>query len=333
MNTTDDVPNRADEEASLWAAKLDGGDLGPAEQAELEAWLAAGPDRRELLGSYCDVSVDLDQLLPELARSGRLERPASGRPSGRRTLGWLAAGAACAAALAAAFLWMGLPGARPETISAPVAQRRAFTLADGSRVELNANTSLLVENGKSERRVKLADGEAFFQVSKDKERPFIVETPAGSVRVTGTRFDVKTSATSELVVTVEEGSVQVRPGDPVVAKTSEPVLLGPGDSLSVAGSGVSLKGLSADALEDALAWRDGKIVCVAMPVSELLAQVSRFHGRAITATAGASVRRINARMSLDDLDQFFKDLEQADSKLQVSFGADGVARVRLRSED
>lgn len=70
-----------------------------------------------------------------------------------------------------------------------------MTLDDGTRVHLNYNTTLTYPihfNGKT-REVELT-GEAFFFVSKDQKRPFIVHTPQGDVRVYGTEFDVKTSS-------------------------------------------------------------------------------------------------------------------------------------------
>ena len=333
MSPTDKIPNPAEEMASLWAARLDGGVLSKPEQAELDAWLAESPDRRALLEDYCGVSAKLDRLLPALAAEGRVVIPQRDRPARARwTPGWVAAGAFAAAAVAVAAFWLGRPGMGPERIASPVAQRRAFMLSDGTRVELNANTSLLVENGRAERRVRLADGEAFFEVTKDKSRPFIVETPAGSVRVTGTQFDVRTEATSELIVTVVEGSVQVRPGADAAAQSEGPVMLGPGDRLSVAEGSVDLTALSADALEDDMAWREGKMVCVHMPLSELLSRVAHFHGRSITTTPGASDLKISGRTSLDDCDQFFKDLEFIEPKVHVTIGPDGAARVSLRAE-
>src|SRR5688572_32627171 len=93
------------------------------------------------------------------------------------------------------------------------AERGSRTLADGTRVELNANTSLRFENTRTQRLVQLASGEAHFIVTKDESRPFIVQTPAGSVRVTGTTFNVRSDpARNTFEVTVVEGSVQVRTG-------------------------------------------------------------------------------------------------------------------------
>ncbi|HMD60224.1 MAG TPA: FecR domain-containing protein, partial [Opitutaceae bacterium] len=295
------------------------------------AWLAEDSTRTVLLSQYCQFSADLDRLLPTLVASGAVAIP-QGTPARRPWNPWMFATAGLlAGAVAVAGVWLFHPGPWPDTIATSVSQRREFKLADGTRVELNANTSVAIENGRAERRVRLADGEAYFIVSKDKSRPFIVETPAGSVRVTGTIFNVRTEATTELDVTVVEGSVQVRPGETGGAQPSGPVDIGAGDNLHAGGQVVTIRALSSAALEDALAWRQGQVVFDGVPLSEALARYSRYHGRQITATPGAAGLRVGGRYSLDDLDGFFAALEQA-LPVRVAHGPGGSVRVSLRNE-
>jgi transmembrane sensor len=261
-----------------------------------------------------------------LVASGAVDFPHAA-PARRPWNPWmLAAAGLLATAVAVAAVWRVLPRARPDTIATSIAQRREFTLSDGSRVELNANTSMVVENGRAERRVRLASGEAYFIVSKDKSRPFIVETPAGSVRVTGTIFNVRTETATELVVTVVEGSVQVRPGD-----SSGPVEIHAGDSLTAEADGVSRRALTLSELDEALAWRHGQIVFAGVTLADALARYSRFHGRQITASAGAAGQRLGGRYSLDDLDEFFAELQQA-LPVRVTQDPGGSVRVSLRTE-
>jgi transmembrane sensor len=333
MNRPTPIPDPAAEDlASLWAARLEGSDLTPADRSELEAWLAGDPSRRDILSRYCRFSADLDVLITELAAAGAVGAPRP-RPAPRAGLNpWkVSAAGLVAASLVAGAVWLGFPGRRPESLSTPAGQRGAFTLADGTRVELNANTSILVENSRDERRVRLANGEAFFVVSKDSARPFIVETPAGSVRVTGTIFNVLTEASSRLDVTVVEGSVQVRPGDADGAPTSGPVKLGAGDRLDDEVGSVSITLLSPGDIDDALAWRQGQIVCKGMPLSEALDRFAHFHGRVLTATAGAGRRSIGGRYPLGNLDEFLAYLDQG-LKLRVTRDASGAVRVSLPGE-
>ena len=328
-SSRDDV----EEQASLWAARLEGAVLTEQERRELESWVAGEPTHREALAAYCGLSKRLDDAVSRLVSSGAIEvRQEAPRVPSRA---WRLAGAGMAvAAVALGILWMVRPSGRAETLSAPAGQRQAFTLSDGTRIELNANTSVIVENGRSERRVHMASGEAFFVVAKDKARPFIVDTPAGSVRVTGTIFNVLTEAASQLDVTVVEGSVQVRAGDADSAQSAGPVGLGAGDRLSAIRGGVSLTRLSDADLDDALAWRQGKIVCRMMPLSEALSLFAHFHGRKIEVSTGAAALQMGGRYSIEDLDGFLAQLElvQQAHKVRVERGAGGSIRVSLVGE-
>ena len=98
-----------------------------------------------------------------------------------------------------------------QTITVPAGQRINITLVDGTNVWLNARTSLSypVKFGKNNRQVVL-DGEAYFDVTKDKSKPFIVQTDNYNVEVLGTQFDVNAySETGEFETTLMSGSVTV----------------------------------------------------------------------------------------------------------------------------
>ena len=98
-----------------------------------------------------------------------------------------------------------------QTITVPAGQRNNITLVDGTNLWLNARTSLSypVKFGKNNRQVVL-DGEAYFDVTKDKSKPFIVQTDNYNVEVLGTQFDVNAySETGEFETTLMSGSVKV----------------------------------------------------------------------------------------------------------------------------
>ncbi len=234
-----------------------------------------------------------------------------------------------AAAVALAF-WLARPKTQFENIATPAAHRQVLDLADGTRVELNARTSLQVAIDGNTRGVRLSSGEAFFAVHKDASRPFVVETPAGSVRVTGTKFDVRTESAGAIDVTVLEGSVQARPGD-AGGRPVTPYVLTAGDRLSAdSGRLPSVQNLSGSALDEALAWRDGQIVFRGTPLREALARFGRYHGVNITATESAAVLSVGGQYSLDDLDGFLIGLEGV-LPVKVIRNPDGT--VLVRSED
>ena len=175
----------AEEQASLWAARLDGSVLTADQRTALDTWLAEHPAHRPLLSQYCQFSADLEQQLPLI--SGIRELSAEGQPSlpTAQPQPWsrwplMASVALTAAAAVALLFWLGRPAHQLENLATPAAQRQTLTLVDGTRIELNAQTSLQVEIGPHDRHVRLAAGEAFFTVRKDPARPFLVETPAGA---------------------------------------------------------------------------------------------------------------------------------------------------------
>lgn len=331
MNRPTHVPDpAAEEQASLWAARLEGSNLSDCDRAELDAWLEGDPSRRRLLSSYCSLSARLDVAIPELAAAGAVSLPP--RRERPRWNPWkLSTAALASAAVVVAVVAYERSGGGTEDLSTPAGQRGSFTLSDGTQVELNANTSITVQNGRAERRVHLANGEAFFVVSRDKTRPFTVDTPAGSVRVTGTIFNVLTEAASQLDVTVVEGSVQVRPDDPASGHASAPTVLEAGGVLKSENGTVSIRTLSPADIDDTLAWRQGQIVCKAMPVSEALARFAHYHGRVMSATAAAGATSVGGVYPLGNVDEFL-DYLTSGLGIRVAHAADGSVRVSLPGE-
>lgn len=98
-----------------------------------------------------------------------------------------------------------------QTITVPVGQRAQITLADGTRVWLNAKSTLTYASnfGRAERSVTL-DGEAYFEVAKNKEIPFYVNTEKNRVEAVGTAFNVCAyKGSNEFETTLTEGIVDI----------------------------------------------------------------------------------------------------------------------------
>lgn len=311
MNVSKNHHNSAaDEQAALWAARLDGDNLDRAQRTELDAWLAQHPAHRTLLSQYCQFSADLETNVPALVTTGAIAMPATKSRQVRFNFRLFAGVVLAAAAAIAVTVTVVRPSSPVQHFAKASAQRGSETLSDGTRVELNANTSLLFENKKDERRVRLAGGEALFAVTRDPTRPFHVDTPAGTVRVTGTTFNVRVDAATKLFeVTVVEGSVDVRSGSNHNAAAQSPEPLGAGDHYSSRG-GIT-RSFTANELDDTLAWRQGKIVFYDAPLSEALARFAQYHGRGIHVAPDIANDRVGGRHALDDLKGFLAGLELA----------------------
>ena len=113
-----------------------------------------------------------------------------------------------------------------QTITVPAGQRAQITLADGTKVWLNSKSTLTYASnfGRKERNVEL-DGEAYFEVAKDKDKPFIVKTKEQSIEALGTKFNVSAYPTDSLLTTtLLEGSVLLTTQNllhPMVLKPNE----------------------------------------------------------------------------------------------------------------
>lgn len=310
--------SRSDQDAAaLWAARIDGGGLSAAQRVELEAWLQRDPARRALLSAYCQLSVDLEGQLPAVVAGG----PAASRRSRWHGLA-VAAGLAAALALGIGLTTRPRQPDAPATIATAPARRQTITLADGTRADLNAQTTLRVDfRDRAQRLVRLDHGEALFTVAKNPERPFVVETPGGRIRVTGTIFNLRADARGQLEVTVLEGSVEVAPH-----AATEPLCLLPGDQVRLADGRLFVRRGRPELTTDAAAWRDGQIVFDELPLGEAAARFAAYHGRAIEVAPEVAQLRLGGRYSLDDLDGFLAALARV-LPVRVERGPNGATRV------
>jgi transmembrane sensor len=218
-----------------------------------------------------------------------------------------------------------------DTISTRTANRQTLALSDGSRADLNAQTQLKIDFRYGRRLVHLTEGEAFFTVAKDAEHPFLVETPAGTVQVTGTQFNVRLSSDKSAEVTLLEGSVAISTPGAGSSRVHEisPVALAPGEQVTLADGRPDLRMLTPSALESVTAWRDGRLILDELTVAEAAARMSRYHGKRINVDPEAGTVRLGGSCPLDDLPSFLQSLK-ATQKLTILDNRDGSYRVLLR---
>jgi transmembrane sensor len=147
-------------------------------------------------------------------------------------------------------------------------------LPDGSSIELNRSSELSFKSefAEKERRVSLK-GEAFFQVQRDENRPFIIETASGQVQVLGTSFNVRAYPKEAIFeVYVASGKVRV-----TVEGANQPMELGKGaffrldKSTNKAFTGVDVAGVPA-------AWHTGVLSFKGQPIPSILEGMERLYG-------------------------------------------------------
>ena len=160
------------------------------------------------------------------------------------------------------------------TISVPAGQRINITLTDGTNVWLNARTSLTypVKFGKKNRQVIL-DGEAYFDVAKDKNKPFIVHTQNSSVKVLGTEFNIDAYSYNDFVATtLVEGSVEFSYNNKF--EQAQTMLLKPNEQALYDKKTYQAAKKETYVPKD-IAWRNGQIVLKETPLSDILWTLSK----------------------------------------------------------
>ncbi len=117
---------------------------------------------------------------------------------------------------------------RHHIVNIPKGRMYHILLSDGTEVWLNADSRLSFPSKFSTaKRVVKLEGEAYFKVAKDENRPFVIETDMLVTHVLGTEFNVKAYKDSEHHVTLVEGSVEV-----CLAKNKRCVMLKPGEDIA-----------------------------------------------------------------------------------------------------
>jgi ferric-dicitrate binding protein FerR (iron transport regulator) len=197
------------------------------------------------------------------------------------------------------------------TISTARGNRYQLLLGDGTKVWLNSATSLkypVAFNGK-ERRVELT-GEGFFEVAKDKTKPFSVVTSSQEIRVLGTHFNVSSYKDEETVqTTLIEGSVSVKD-----KRTA--VVLKPGSQAMSNASGLHV---NTDVDTDkVISWKQGWFDFDGMDFKMILRQVSRWYDVDVVYKGNIPDEKFGGRIKRDvPLSQVLQLLQNRGVKFQL----------------
>lgn len=272
------VTEKTTDHAADWFVRLHSGAVTESARVNHEAWLAEDEHNRD---RYETILRSMGNLAPlddwMRAEANRLNARVMGRRA-RRTRGLIGGLASAAAAAAVVTFWITTNSAGfYETTRA---EQREISLDDGSRIHLNAASSVKVRYNPDLRAVELNRGEGVFDVSRDAQRPFVVAAADAEVVAIGTQFRVRLVG-RDVTVTVLEGAVAVfnrhasgALPQGAVRSRSEPTLLYANDQITL-NDGTMTVVESVNALA-ATAWREGKLVYDATPLRHVVAEMSRY---------------------------------------------------------
>lgn len=296
-------PDSAKDQALEWVARLVTGQADAALLAEFEQWRDSDPRNEKALAEarrlWLLIGAPLEaQYAPVLASQAVQRRPA-------RTLlrrgPWLAMAAGVVLAVGLATHWL-LDGRYDQATG--VGEQRTVALSDGSTMWLNTASAADIRVNGQERHVRLARGEAYFDVARMPDRPFTVDAGEGRIVVLGTAFGVRREG-SDVVVTVQRGRVQVSGSGtaPVVLVHDQEVRVRPGDRR---GQVVRVNA------EQALAWRTGHLQFENRPIGEVLKELKRYDRRlVIVAYPDADRLRVTSIVDLARIDEWYGVLGQS----------------------
>ncbi|MEI6276983.1 MAG: FecR domain-containing protein [Prolixibacteraceae bacterium] len=172
------------------------------------------------------------------------------------------------------------------TIKVPNGQRSQITLYDGTKVWLNSGTTFrypVLFSSKS--REVIIEGEAFFDVAKDKEHPFILNAGNLSVEVLGTHFDVCAyPEENELSTTLVEGSVNV-----LNTTTGKRVILKPGEQvvLNRLTNGLEINAVNTDLYTS---WKENLLKFDNATFEEVIKKMERWYDVKIFVASGIDTK-------------------------------------------
>ena len=193
------------------------------------------------------------------------------------------------------------------TLYTPAGQRAQLVLQDGTEVWLNAKSKLIYPSqftGK-ERKV-VVEGEAFFNVAKDYEKPFIVSSQDVDMKVLGTQFNVYCYPEAGYIQTsLLEGSVRVFFQD----KESEGITLKPDQQVTVTGGKMVVEPIS---LNDHFLWREGIYAFENEPLINILKKMELYYDVKIMVkdTSLFNDTYTGKFRQRDSLDDVFRVLQQ-----------------------
>lgn len=268
------------------------GNLTIAEQQELKNHLESDPADKKIFEDYCLLWEESDQkiaLMPIDVESALIRTKR--RIFFRRTnlfqfLQHAAAVFILAGLFSTAYIYYYSSGSLHDLIEHPAivqeistifGARSKFQLSDGTSVILNSGSKLIfpIEFKGDSRKVELV-GEAFFEVTPDAKKPFIVKTSAINVKVLGTAFNLQAFPESnEIVTTLVHGKVvleressgnsiqlaELKPSDRAVFKTDQKVI-----NIS-----------SEEDLDKFISWKDGKLVFYNDSIQEVAKKLENWY--------------------------------------------------------
>jgi transmembrane sensor len=271
-----------EEEAIEWVIRTR--DPGFEDWEGFTSWLERDVDHSML---YDQLSLAEERIADHLARQARSAPLIVERQPRRVRPLWLGGAVAASAAALALFFGTVDRGYQAQEYATGPGERRQIQLADGSRIDLNGSTRLLVDGP---RHARLDQGEALFTIVHDETRPFEVASGDSLIRDVGTVFNLVRSPRT-FTVTVSEGAIVFNPDE-------EKVQVPAGKSLE-AGAGANSLRLTDIQPDQVGGWREGRLVYQGAALDGVAEDLSRAIGLPVEAAPALARRPFSGIIQID----------------------------------
>lgn len=289
--------SRIDDEAAAWLARRQ--DRQAWDEAGFQAWYDADPRHQ---GAYLRAEAAW-HLLGQAQGLSLASVPVRKKGFDRRLL----LSGAAAAALGA--LMVGVVIRNRMTLTTARGELRNVPLRDKSLAMINTDSQIEVDIGHSLRHVRLDKGEAWFQVAKNPEAPFVVSAGDVRVRAVGTAFSIRRRDDGADVM-VTEGTVETwRTGDPQTRTR-----LTAGNTAFVPYAGAARTDIAYQPAEVTrkLAWREREIILKQETLSDAAAEFNRYNAVQIVISDPAlNHERLVGGFRVDEPDSFARAVHAA----------------------
>lgn len=299
---------KQDAEARAWLLTFASEEASPEMERAFTDWLAASEENRQAYERAHRLWEGLAEVdgIEDLLTDRDNVRALPQRPALTRRLllgGGLAAGLACAAAVG--LLALQPPPAEEIMLVTARGEIKTFTLSDGSQITLGGASRVRGEFTGKTRDLKLAAGNAYFDIARDEDRPLTVDTGDVQVRVLGTRFDIKKRA-DKVSVSVDSGHVRVMAGNLIETRD-----LLAGDKI-VSTAALRLGTVEGFDAEKELSWRSGRLSFVDAPLRDIVADMNQYSDRPVRLGPGAPAdMRLTLSFSVQQIGQVLAGLDAA----------------------
>lgn len=306
-------------EASRWVVEQRSGTMTAGQRAALRAWLDEHPDHQTAFGEIAGIASSaaalrsLADLEPRPAlpgavpsRHSRAWAQVAGSPRRRIVATAIAASLAGTVLLLPALPWRG-----GTEISTTVAETRTLLLGDGTRVTLGPESLIRADVDGGGRHAEIVHGEAFFEVAHDAARPFTVDAGDTTVRVLGTRFDVRRTG-GRVSTSVLDGVVQVSEAPPLFHAKPRHVLrayqrVDTRADVALFDQASQAAVVRADAPPGE--WREGRLTYVDAALADVVTDLNRYYPPGISVDdAQLAKARIATTFTRKDFETFFGNL-------------------------